>query len=112
MTYRYKIIAARVIDGDSVEMTFDCGFRMSYRAICRMAHINTPEMASGGEAAKQWLIGRIGNDLSRLEVETAKADKYGRWLVDILERVDGGWRSINQEMLALGLAVPYEGGKR
>ena len=112
MSYRYKILSCRVIDGDSVDLTLDCGFRLSFRALCRLSHLNAPEMASGGETAKQWLIGRIGSDLSRLEVETSKADKYGRWLVEILDKIDGGWTSINQEMLSLGIAVPYEGGKR
>lgn len=113
MTYRYKIESCRVIDGDSVEVIFLLGFRLSFKQICRLAHINAPEMNAGGEAAKLWLSNKIGVDMSVFEVETTKSDKYGRYLVDIYRRTEfDGWESVNQTMIQLGLAVPYEGGKR
>lgn len=102
-----------MIDGDSIEVTFDLGFRLSFRTICRMSHINTPEMKDGGDKAKQWLIGRLGADISRFEVVTHASDKYGRWLIEIFDPTEyGGKESINQTMIQLNLAVPYEGGKR
>lgn len=110
--FRYKILAARVIDGDTVDFTIDLGFHMSFRASCRLAHINAPEGKQS--AASKWLTERLSRDAARFEIETSKPDKYGRWLVEIFEQDDGGLiiSSLNRQMLDLGLAVPYEGGKR
>lgn len=104
--YTYNAQIVRVIDGDSLEVIVDCGFRLSIRTPVRLAHINTPELnQAGGSAAKQHLSAIIGG--TSTVMRTFKPyDKYGRWLAEVY--VDG--RNINQQMVDDGYAVSYEGG--
>jgi micrococcal nuclease len=54
---------------------------------------------------------------TEVKVQTVKpysTDKYGRWLGQVLFRTadmapDAPWRNLNEEMVSLGLAVPYFG---
>jgi len=111
-TWRHThIIQCRVIDGDSVEFGIDTAFGNTHKSSFRMAHINAIEGKK--TIAAEWLRERLNIPLEQIEIETAKSDKFGRYLVEIYVRTESdGWLSINKEMLTLGLASPYEGGKR
>lgn len=110
MPYTYNNIkSVRVIDGDTVEIEIDLGFHCSYKYPFRLADINAPE--GKNTKAAEWLIANLSAD--KLTVETHTPDKYGRWLADLYMDVgDGKPLHINQVMIVLGLAVPYNGGKR
>ena len=110
-TYDAKVI--RVIDGGSAWLEVDVGFRMTYQYNFRLVRINTPELrASDPETkvkayeAKDRLAELIPVG-SKVRIQTAKAGKYGRWLVDIW--VDDGVSSqnVNDIMLEEGHAVNY-----
>jgi micrococcal nuclease len=99
--YNYKAIVNRVVDGDTVNLTIDLGFRLSYTANCRMAGINAPEMSEdAGKASKDALRLLIGQG-EVVDIISAGLDKYGRPIVIIKHRGD----DINIKMITQGFAV-------
>ena len=43
-----------------------------------------------------------------VEIKTLKTDKYGRYLAEVY--VNGNY--LNKNLIDIGFAIPYEGGKR
>lgn len=104
-TFRAKVV--RVVDGDTVDMIVDLGFRISVEIRLRLLGINAPERnAPGGTAATEYLKSLLPVGQQTL-IETYKnpTDKYGRWLATIY--VDN--INANEAMLSSGNAVFYEG---
>jgi micrococcal nuclease len=103
MMYNYKAIVNRVVDGDTVNLKIDLGFRLSYTANCRMAGINAPEMSEdAGKKSKAALmehlqVGQV------VDIVSTGLDKYGRPIVVI--KVNG--TDINIKMITQGFAVKY-----
>lgn len=99
--YQYKAKLNKIIDGDTVNLTIDLGFRMTMTANCRLAGINAPELSTKeGQVAKVYLADllEIGSNYT---IESANLDKYGRPVVKIGD--------INQKMIESGNAVKYAG---
>jgi micrococcal nuclease len=118
MTKRYIYMATvlNVVDGDTVDIEVDLGFRVYQEMRVRLAGIDTPEKNASDvevraeamkakQRAMELVLGK------RLLVETFKVDKYGRYLAKVfLDTSDG--TSLNDVLLSEGLAVAYDGGKR
>jgi micrococcal nuclease len=102
----YPAKVFRVIDGDTVELDVDTGFRTTYRDRFRLNGINAPEGKSDASARLSILL-YTGREVV---VTTYKPEKFGRWLADIA--VPEVCTSVCEMLLAEGLAVPYHGGKR
>jgi micrococcal nuclease len=110
MTYRYNASVVRWVDGDTVILKVDLGFRMSTEASFRLYGVNTPERGQMGyDEAKKFCesCAPVG---SNIQVDSHKDDKYGRWLATIYlpDSID----SLNNGLIRKGLAVEYFGGKR
>ena len=94
--YTYKAQVVRVIDGDTVVLNIDLGFKIYHVMSCRLAGVNAPELNSKDEAVKLAAVASKEFLMSMLPVgeivtiESKRLDKYGRALVWI----DG----INDEM--------------
>jgi len=106
--YNYKATVVRVVDGDTVKLDIDLGFRMHWTSNCRIAGVNAPEMGSEkGEAAKEFLkellpVGRV------LEIESKQLDKYGRPIIDSVLRLAANQISLLSEyIISKGHAVKY-----
>ena len=98
--YNYNAALIRVVDGDTVWLRVDLGFRMFAELSFRMAGINTAELnEAGGAAARDALTALLRALGPVFPIQTSKPDKYGRWLVTI--------GPVNAQMIALGHAVPY-----
>lgn len=109
--YTYHAELLRVIDGDTVELRVDVGFRLYADIVFRLAGIDAPELRAPGpegEAARDYLEAQLRAG-GRLTLSTAKADKYGRWLARV---TDQHGRDLNALMLAERHARPYDGGRR
>lgn len=112
--YEYRARCVRVIDGDSVVLAVDMGFRLTFEDSFRLAGINTPELNSSdpaererAKAAAAFLRERIEGQ--PLTVRTDKArEKYGRWLATVYV----GEECVNDALVDAGHAVAYSGGKR
>lgn len=93
-----------VVDGDTCDIEVDLGFSVKVKHRFRLAGINTPERGQPGwQEATDYL--RTFLNLPVI-IHSIKLDKYGRYLAVIFEG-DAQRTSINDRLLALGLAVPY-----
>mgnify|MGYP001627887707 CR=1 FL=1 len=107
--YFYGAEVLRVIDGDTIEARIDLGFDTSRTEILRLYGIDAPEMKlkerKKGEQATKWLTERLANS-EEIHIRTIKDEtgSFGRYLAVLF--ADG--ENLNQEMLNLGLAAPYE----
>lgn len=104
--YRYRAVVGRVVDGDTIDVDVDMGFRawrMSERL--RLAGINAPETRGAerpeGLAAKAWIEERLAPG-AEIVIDTEKdPDAFGRWIATIwLDGVD-----LNASMVEAGHAV-------
>lgn len=124
--YTYTAKAIKVIDGDTVKLEVDPGFRLRFTDNFRLEGINAPELnQEGGLASKKYLeellfdkIATSPNSLfegnvtlvpKELYIRTSKPEKYGRWLVTIWtgDTDDSQDLSVNQNMIDQGHATEY-----
>lgn len=118
--YHYKAEVLSVYDGDTVTLMIDQGMKHFARVKVRMIGINTPEIRTKdldekqrGYQAKEYLRSRIEG--KTVIVHTQKKGKFGRWLGviwDYDEKLEGLGESLNDEMIRVGHAKAYDGGKR
>ena len=118
--YHYKAEVLSVYDGDTVTLMIDQGMKHFARVKIRMIGINTPEIRTTdleekkrGYEAKDYLKSRIEG--KTVIVHTLKKGKFGRWLGviwDYDENAEELGESLNDEMIRVGHAVAYDGGKR
>ena len=107
--YQYAARVVRVVDGDTLDLEVDLGFRVVIRDRFRLAGINAPELStSEGQATALWLKNLLYPG-SVLQVDTHKdsREKYGRWLAVIWQEGadQAKAESINDQLVRLGLAV-------
>lgn len=104
--YEYRCTVTRVVDGDTVDVVTDVGFRILIGMRFRLAGINAPEMntpagpASKARLAELMPVGHIFVVRTRKD----KQEKYGRYLgtfVDLEEH------EVNSRMILEGFAVPF-----
>ncbi|MFZ5501679.1 MAG: thermonuclease family protein [Candidatus Micrarchaeota archaeon] len=105
-----------MIDADTIRVRVDLGFRIFMELDLRLSGIDAPELrgqeSEQGKKARDWLSAKIPAG-SRVRIATRKGDKYGRWLAQVwpeetAEKSDSfSSRSLNEELLAEGLARPY-----
>jgi len=111
--YKYKAKVAKIVDGDTIDVVIDLGFKITTNQRIRLRGINTPETYSvkkgseeykKGMAAKEFVIKRIEANSYEAIIETNKyTGKYGRyigtvWLAD-------NTTSLNDELVEKGFAV-------
>lgn len=111
-SYTYRCEAVRVVDGDTVVLAIDVGFRMVATMPVRLAGINTPELRDeGGREAREFVKAWVAApEHLPLTVATAKdPEKYGRWL-GWVTGADG--MDLAEHLFLEGHAVRYYGGKR
>lgn len=102
----YPATVVRVIDGDTLVLEVDTGFRSRYVDTFRLAHCNAPEgkQTESANKLREWLPPG-----AKVTVSTSKPEKFGRWLCDVAFE---GCTSLVERLILNNLATPYEGGKR
>ena len=103
MDFRYNAVNIRVIDGDTIEAEVDLGFRVFKKDIFRLKGIQAPEK---DKESTDFLTKAVS--CASVVLESHKPEKYGRWLAVVY--ADGV--NVNQALVDMGLAIPYNGGKR
>ena len=122
-----------IYDGDTVHIVFNINNTLT-KFICRLAHIDTPEMTSKIAAEKEMAIKArnylfekttnmklLDNNITKKEldflcgksinlvlVKCFEFDKYGRLLVEIYED-RSSYKSFNSELIDMKYANPYNG---
>ncbi len=110
--YNYKAKIARIVDGDTMDIVVDLGFKITTNQRIRLKGINTPETYKvkkdsdeykRGMAAKDFVIQRFTDNNYEAVIDTDKdTGKYGRyiavvWLAD-------NKTSLNDELVEKGYA--------
>ena len=136
--YNFRVISVdRIVDGDTIDVTFDLGFGICKSERIRVAGVDTPEKRTRnleekelGIHASEWLECQLEGAIAgeedlviRTELEGGKG-KFGRllgWLyIGYPECEDNGdctclchnHTSINEEMVEKGYAWEYDGGTK
>ncbi len=117
--YEYKAEIRRVVDGDTVDVTIDCGFNIHIKERVRLSGIDTPECRTRdleekarGLAAKNRLIEILESFGNKFVIKTFidKKGKFGRLLGELIS--EDGKQNANQMLIKEGHAVEYLGGKK
>jgi micrococcal nuclease len=116
--YRIKSVL-KVVDGDTIDASIDLGFDISLSKRIRLAGIDTPESRTRdleekalGLESKEWLKKAL-EGAKDIIIKTEKPDsteKYGRIIGHLF--VNDQETSLNNQMIAEGYALEYEGGKK
>lgn len=115
--YNYPILAIEVVDGDTLWVYVDHGYRLTQWIKIRPPGIDCPEKsvpaqrqaALASEAASRDWVSRQAIGKLRFHSVKHYPDKYGRMVGDVV-RADGeSWGSY---MLSTGFAVEAADGKR
>jgi micrococcal nuclease len=114
----------RIIDGDTLWIDLDLGFRLHHEVDIRLAHVNTPETinftAKGLVDPAAVYVSQCVPPGSSVIVDIVKQEKYGRWLAVIYfvpgetdrMKILQNARVLNTELVEKGFAKAYEGGKK
>jgi len=109
---RYRATVIRHIDADTTHADVDWGGDTRSRISLRWAGIDAPERyTDAGKAATAAVNGWLPVGAT-CEIETTKEkkEKFGRYLASFF--IHGDPESLNDRLVRLGLAVPYDGGAR
>ena len=134
--YNFRVISVdKIVDGDTIDVTFDLGFSICKSERIRVAGIDTPEKRTRnleekelGIDASEWLEYKLEGAIAgeedlviRTELEGG-VGKYGRllgWLYIGYPKCDDDCdcechkqKSINEEMIEKGYAWEYDGGTK
>jgi len=100
-----------VVDGDTLVMSVDLGFKIRHEVRIRLKGCNCPELRSDidevrdhAKAAKAFTEEWVDTHKDGILLRTFGPDKYGRWLGD-LKNKDG--EMLSQALLQADLAVTY-----
>lgn len=104
----YQVQLVRIVDGHTVELAIDTGFRHRYQDKFRLLGIDTPERGDQGFAEANTALGKFLKE--PFYCITTKPGKYGRYLCT-LYHVESG-ESVNDLMVSHGYAVAYDGGPK
>jgi len=105
--YEYKAIVTYVVDGDTVDVEIDLGFKIKVVQRLRLARIDTPERTQPGYAAARDFVREVTLNKT-VTIKTEKVSKWGYYLADVV--IDG--HNVSDMLLAAKLALPYDGGKK
>lgn len=113
--FEYNVVTVlKVVDGDTVDVRIDHGFKISSEHRFRLLAINAPEMKGesrdAGAAAKAHLLNLVEATGPTFTIRTVKdsKDKYGRYLATLIGFADGDPVSLNDRMVRDGHAVVAE----
>lgn len=115
--WHYRASPTRIIDGDTLELRIDMGFKMSIDTSVRVLGVDTPErrkaVMEGYYAAKKFVDDWMQDALSMaleldpewpLRIVSHKPDSFGRWLAEVYN-LEG--KSLAASIIQEGLGVPY-----
>lgn len=108
-TYGYDAQVLRWVDGDTVWLDVDLGFRTRTETEFRLLGVDTPERGHIGYGEAINAVNHWAPVGSTIDLVSFKPDKYGRWLASITA---AGNVPVNDLLVSNKLAVPYFGGKK
>jgi len=79
----YKAYLERVVDGDTIHVTFDLGFKILHKEIIRLKGIDAPEIGTEAGKKSAKILTKILENTNFLILKTIKSDIYGRFVADV-----------------------------
>ena len=125
--YEYNAVVERVVDGDTIDVIIDLGFKTWKKVRVRMEGINTPESRTRdleekkrGLAAKDRLVEILELNNNKCVLHVSGVGKFGRAIASVfvtsLSPIPDDSSitliNVNQQLITEGHAVEYYGGKR
>jgi len=124
--YEYNAIVDKVVDGDTIDVTIDLGFKTWKKVRVRMEGMNAPESRTRnleekerGLAAKARLQEILKYNDNHCVLKVSGLGKFGRALATVHVRSLSPIATesltlvnVNQLLIEEGHAVEYHGGKR
>ena len=125
--YEYNAVVERVVDGDTIDVIIDLGFKTWKKVRVRMEGINTPESRprdleekKRGLAAKDRLVEILELNNNKCVLHVSGVGKFGRAIANVFvtslspTHDDSSLTliNVNQQLITEGHAVSYDGGKR
>ena len=104
--HHYSATLERIIDGDTIDVLLDLGFKVFTLQRLRLLFIDTPERGQPGYLEATHELAELLNPTGRLQpliVHTIRRDGFGRWLATVW--VEGSDTSINDLMIQRGHGV-------
>lgn len=103
--YSYWATVLRWVDGDTLDMRVDLGFRLFTETRFRVHGLDTPERTEPGWSEATAYGNNFAPPGFKVATRTHKSDSFGRWLAEV-ELPDG--RSYSAEIISAGLGVVYK----
>ena len=125
--YEYKALVERVVDGDTIDVIIDLGFKTWKKVRVRMEGINTPESRTRdleekkqGLAAKDRLVEILKYNNNECTLKVSGVGKFGRAIASVYvntlspasDQSSMTIVNVNKQLIEEGHAVSYDGGKR
>lgn len=110
--YRYVIAQVlEVVDGDTVDLSLDLGFSITYKVRVRILGIDTPEKTGDqkvyGLAVKEWVKQWFAAQKGPLYLVSKQWDKYGGRVLGDIQLQDGS--SYSAMLVTKGMGRAYNG---
>lgn len=116
----YSAKVVKVVDGDTIDVLIDLGFKIHHKARVRLYGVNTPESRTKDLAEKQ--LGLKAKSFTEdwtsrhpeifIKTIAGKDDKYGRILAQIYSDTDiksAQTSCLNEDIVSAGYARAYFG---
>lgn len=95
-SYLYKAKVINVVDGDTLILNIDLGFKVIKEQRVRLTQIDAPEMKSEAGKKSHRYLRDVCAVIDEVAVKTNKIDIYGRYLVDVFYLPSDGKRGTTQ----------------
>ncbi len=105
-----------MVDGDTIHVTLDLGFKILHKEILRLAKINAPEATTFEGKKATEALKEILKTAPFLIVKTNKTDIYGRYIADVFfgdhtqtnpQKIADSGTYLSQVLLDRGLVLEY-----
>jgi len=109
--FEYSCTLLAIVDGDTLKLEVDLGFKVRVREVFRLARINAPELLSLEGMQARAFVAEILSTTTALKVSTSRTEKYGRWLAELYyqtKATGAEWHNLNTLMLTSGHARPFK----
>lgn len=106
--YRGRVI--KVVDGDTLHVALDLGCDVTVQMVVRLAGVNAPEKGTLDGAAATGFVesfvaaNRDADGYVMIRTIKDRKEKFGRYLATV-----GNGRDLGEELIAAGLAQPWDG---
>ena len=104
----YKGTVDKVVDGDTIDVSIDLGFKIITKQRLRFARINAPEVRGiekeQGKITKQYLIDLLNKHDNIVFIKSNKTGKYGRYIAELFILDNDEFININTLLVENNLA--------